>query len=199
MKKDKKHFRGALLEGLAEIAVTLIFFGIGALVIGLFGVKLDSPNIDGDFMILIGIVALCVIVAVVCVLLKWVKKLIDCAHRKGEKPMHHMKLHPAPFEMIGSGQKTIELRLYDEKRRAIKVGDQIVFTNTKSGEMLSATVLQLHLFDSFAELYQSLPLLKCGYTPDDVDKATPADMEVYYSIEEQKRYCVVGIELSVAE
>ena len=111
--------------------------------------------------------------------------------------MHHMKLHPAPFEMIASGQKTIELRLYDEKRRAIKVGDRIVFTNTASGGTLTATVLQLHLFDSFAQLYQSLPLLKCGYTPADVATASPADMDAYYSAEEQKQYGVVGIELLV--
>ena len=28
-----------------------------------------------------------------------------------------MNLQPAPMQMIRSGQKTIELRLYDEKRR----------------------------------------------------------------------------------
>ena len=111
--------------------------------------------------------------------------------------MHHMNLHPAPFEAIKSGQKTIELRLYDEKRRAIKVGDEIVFTNTASGETLSATVLKLHLFDSFAELYRVLPLLKCGYTAADIDTATPADMDAYYSAEEQTQYGVVGIELEL--
>ena len=30
-----------------------------------------------------------------------------------------MNLAPSPFEMIKSGEKTIELRLYDEKRRAV--------------------------------------------------------------------------------
>lgn len=32
---------------------------------------------------------------------------------------HIMKLKPSPFEMIRSGKKTIELRLYDEKRKSI--------------------------------------------------------------------------------
>lgn len=109
--------------------------------------------------------------------------------------IHNMKLHSAPFEMIKSGEKTIELRLFDEKRRQIKVGDKIAFTNNSSGEILHATVLKLHRFNSFDELYQSLPLLKCGYTTENVDKATPADMEEYYSAEEQKKYGVVGIEL----
>ena len=35
-----------------------------------------------------------------------------------------------PFEQIKSGVKTIELRLYDEKRQALSVvGDTIIFTN----------------------------------------------------------------------
>ena len=108
---------------------------------------------------------------------------------------HDMKLHSSPFEMIKSGQKTIELRLLDEKRKKIKVGDTIVFTNTATGETLSKTVVKLHCFDHFDELYQHLPLLQCGYTAKDIDTARPADMEQYYSIEEQEKYGVVGIEL----
>ena len=106
-----------------------------------------------------------------------------------------MKLNPSPFEMIRSGKKTIELRLFDEKRRQIKLGDRIVFTNTESGETLEKSVAKLHRFDSFEELYKSLPLLKCGYTENDVSGANPSDMEQYYSPEEKKKYGVVGIEL----
>lgn len=109
--------------------------------------------------------------------------------------MHHMKLHPSPFEMIRSGQKTIELRLFDEKRQQLRVGDTIVFTNNVSGETLTRTVLKLHRFESFAALYASLPLLRCGYTENDVQQAHYSDMEQYYSAEDQKRYGVVGIEL----
>lgn len=106
-----------------------------------------------------------------------------------------MKLHSNPFEMIKSGKKTFELRLYDEKRQKIKVGDEIIFTSTVNGEMLSRTVKGIHIFESFYELYKSLPLLKCGYTADNVDSASPLDMERYYSIDEQKNLGVVGIEL----
>ena len=106
-----------------------------------------------------------------------------------------MKLNPAPFEMIKSGQKTIELRLFDEKRQQIKSGDMIVFTNTTTGEVLNTTVVKLHLFNSFEELYKSLPLLECGYTTENICDAKSSDMEQYYSVEEQKKYGVVGIEL----
>lgn len=110
---------------------------------------------------------------------------------------HQMKLHPSPFEQIKRGMKTIELRLYDEKRQQIKVGDQIVFTNNITGETLATTVVKLHCFNSFEELYKTLPLLKCGYAPEDIDQAHPADMEQYYSAEEQSKYGVVGIELTI--
>ena len=109
--------------------------------------------------------------------------------------VHNMKLHHAPFDMIKRGEKTIELRLYDEKRRLIEVGDRIVFTDTATGETLVKTVAALHRFDSFEELYRALPLLECGYTPADVGQATPADMDRYYPAEEQEQYGVVGIAL----
>ena len=44
---------------------------------------------------------------------------------------HEMTLFPKPYASIASGQKTIELRLYDEKRQSIHIGDQIRFTNTE--------------------------------------------------------------------
>lgn len=110
--------------------------------------------------------------------------------------VHEMKLNPTPFSQIRSGAKTIELRLFDEKRQRIREGDVIIFTSTADGEKIRAAVRKLHRFDSFAELYQTLPLLQCGYTAEDVDAAQPSDMEAYYSAEEQQKYGVVGIELS---
>ena len=74
--------------------------------------------------------------------------------------------------------------------------DSIIFTETVTGEKLNVKVEKLHRFDSFGELYKSLPLLKCGYTEKTVTEAKPSDMEEYYSAEEQKRYGVVGIEIS---
>ncbi|MBR6645662.1 MAG: ASCH domain-containing protein [Clostridia bacterium] len=110
---------------------------------------------------------------------------------------HYMKLKPFPFEMIKSGNKTIELRLFDEKRQKISLGDSIEFTNTQTCEVITSEVIALHLFDSFRELYESLPLLKCGYTLDNIDTAHYSDMNEYYSKDEQEKYGVLGIELSL--
>lgn len=54
--------------------------------------------------------------------------------------MHQMKLQNDPFQMIKKGQKTIEMRLYDEKRKLVQVGDNISFTNIESGETLLTKV-----------------------------------------------------------
>lgn len=113
--------------------------------------------------------------------------------------MHRMKLQPEPFAMIRSGKKTIELRLYDEKRQQIEVGDTIEFTDIASGETLVATVKKLHRFCSFDELYRSLPLLQCGYTEETVASAKPSDMNKYYTVVEQEKNGVVGIELSLTD
>lgn len=111
---------------------------------------------------------------------------------------HFMNLNPEPFELICSGKKTIELRLFDEKRRAVHILDTIVFTNTEqSNRQIVATVINLYNFSSFSELYNQLPLLKCGYTEQDINTANPDDMNIYYSKELQKKYGVVGIEIAV--
>lgn len=110
--------------------------------------------------------------------------------------LHEMTLFPKPYASIASGQKTIELRLYDEKRQSIQIGDQIRFTNTEdASQKILCEVIQLYVFKDFIELYENLPLVKCGYTADDVDNAHPDDMLTYYSKEKQAQYGVVGIEL----
>jgi len=39
--------------------------------------------------------------------------------------IYEMRLHNEPFQKIKSGTKTVELRLYDEKRRQIKKTTQL--------------------------------------------------------------------------
>lgn len=44
---------------------------------------------------------------------------------------HNMQLQPISFEMIKNGTKTIELRLCDEKRRKIQIGDEADLEHVK--------------------------------------------------------------------
>ena len=77
MKKDKKPLRETLLEGILEIVLTLLCFGMGALIIRLFGVNLDSPNIDGDLIILLGVVVFLIVLGAMSALMQWFKKILS--------------------------------------------------------------------------------------------------------------------------
>ena len=106
--------------------------------------------------------------------------------------MHHeMSLRPGPFGKIATGAKRYELRLHDEKRRLISVGDTITFTCTDGRRRVHTRVISLHPFDSFAALYEALPMTECGYAPGAV--ADPHDMEAYYPPEKQAQYGVLAI------
>lgn len=111
---------------------------------------------------------------------------------------HQMNLRPQPFDMIASGAKTIELRLNDEKRKLIQIGDKILFTNTDNADQqILVSVTNLYPFPSFEELYKKLPLEKCGYLPHELATASPSDMESYFSAEKQRTCGVLGIEIAL--
>ena len=112
---------------------------------------------------------------------------------------HYMNLCSEPFNSIKNKEKIYELRLLDSKRQKLKVGDTITFTNLDNKEALSVKVVGLHKFSSFEELYNNLPLDKCGYNKSNISKANPKDMEKYYPKEKQSQYGVVGIEISLLE
>lgn len=106
---------------------------------------------------------------------------------------HQMRLNNKPFNSIKSGTKTIELRLYDEKRRLIKDNDEIEFINRDTDEKLYVKVIKLHIYDNFFELYKYFDKISLGYNKNEV--VNPSDMNLYYSKEEQDKYGVVGIEI----
>lgn len=111
---------------------------------------------------------------------------------------HYMRLEPEPFYQILTGRKSIELRLNDEKRQKIKVGDIIVFCNIQQPDQkLTSKVTNLYNFATFADLYLNLPLEQCGYLSKQISSAKYTDMYKYYSKEDEKRFGVVGIEISI--
>ena len=106
---------------------------------------------------------------------------------------HEMKLNNKPFECIKNGTKTIELRLNDEKRKMLTVGDYIEFTNRITNEKLLVEVIDLFKYNSFEELYKHFNKIEMGYSIN--EEANPKDMENYYSKEEQEKYGVLGIKI----
>ena len=109
--------------------------------------------------------------------------------------IHEMNLNHKPFESIKSGHKDIEMRLYDDRRKKIKEGDVIMFTNNETGEKMFVEVINLYIYNNFKELYSHFEKERLGYLPDQIAK--PEDMEQYYSPDLINKNQVVGIEIQV--
>ena len=84
MKKDRKKIKSALLEILAETILTVICFGIGVLILRLFGVNLDFSDTDPDLIVLLGIVVAAVTFGIAYGLTQWFKKIIRKKGKTGK-------------------------------------------------------------------------------------------------------------------
>ena len=68
-----------------------------------------------------------------------------------------MNLQPKYFDFIKDGTKRIELRLYDEKRQSIQLGDIIEFAKSDN-EKFKAEVVGLLRYKSFADLFEDFDI-----------------------------------------
>ena len=110
--------------------------------------------------------------------------------------VHELRLNKEPFESIKAKTKTIEMRLYDDKRKKIQVGDIIIFSlRSDESQTITTKVKSLTRFDSFEELYNAYDKVVLGYKPN--QEAKPEDMTAFYSKEEQASFGVVAIEIEV--
>jgi len=72
---------------------------------------------------------------------------------------HSMKLLIEPFERIKIGTKFYEIRLNDEKRKMLRVGDSIEFSKRPElFEKIICEVTSLQLFPNFVSLAMAIPL-----------------------------------------
>lgn len=106
--------------------------------------------------------------------------------------LHKMKLNKSPFEGIKNGTKTIEFRLFDEKRQQIKVGDKIEFSKLPDlQEKLLVDVVELYREDTFEKLFRNL------YSDEEeIIRKTKAIYEIY-SPEKEQQYGILGIKIKI--
>lgn len=107
--------------------------------------------------------------------------------------LHKMKLNESPFDKIKNGTKTVEFRLYDDKRKQIKVGDKIEFSKLPElQEKLIVEVLELYQDKTFENLFRKL------YKEDEEEiKRKTQSMYEIYSSEKEKQYGVLGIRIKI--
>lgn len=104
-----------------------------------------------------------------------------------------MKLVDFAFDLMKKEIKDIEVRLNDEKRKQINVGDTIIFKHIDTGEELKVKVIKLHKFDTFEELFNSFNHKRLGLKDSDDSSI----MNNFYTKEEQEKYQALGIEIKI--
>lgn len=99
---------------------------------------------------------------------------------------HEMKLLDHPFNEIKARRKKVEMRLFDEKRQKLRVGDRIRFTHEKSGETLTVTVVGLHRFGNFLSLANAFQPTELGFKGETAYKIAEIMTGIYSPEETEK-------------
>ncbi len=112
---------------------------------------------------------------------------------------HELKLQPRYYEYILVGTKDIEIRLYDEKRQKINIGDIIIFKKEPElNESFKVRVVGLLRYKNFEGLFEDFDIDRLA------DKSMSKselleELEKFYTKEKQKEYGVLGIRIEKQE
>jgi len=111
---------------------------------------------------------------------------------------HIMHLSAEPFTWIKEGKKVVEVRLYDEKRRKVELGDVIIFKKLNSKEEIKVRVKGLLRFQSFRDLFMFVPKEYLAHEALSLAEQIER-MREYYSEEEERKYGVLAIWFEVID
>lgn len=115
-----------------------------------------------------------------------------------ETRQHRMELLDQPFERIADRSKTVEMRLYDEKRQQIQVGDTILFSHRENQRTLSARVLGVCVYPDFDALTDDFSPIQLGF--GDRSREEIADfMKGLYGAEKCGRYRAAAIRIALLD
>lgn len=109
-----------------------------------------------------------------------------------------MGLYSDYFEPIKEGKKKIEVRLNDEKRRAIKVRDTIKFIKVpEQDEVLKVEVSKLQKYPTFQAMYDEILFVDLGCEGWTMEEMMEGTYEIY-SKEQERKWGTLAIEITVA-
>lgn len=104
---------------------------------------------------------------------------------------HKLHLIDKYFNLIKDGIKTVEIRLNDEKRQKMKVGDYIEFINNNTEEILLTIIKDKKVVDNVLDLYEIYDEKSLGISKKEIVKV----MKKIYSKEELKSNKICAIEI----
>lgn len=112
---------------------------------------------------------------------------------------HKMGLYEQPMGSIQSGRKTVEVRLNDDKRRKIQVGDTIQFTKVPSeDETLTVEVIGLREFPTFRDMYETIPAEDFDAVGDSISEMVESTYDIY-SPEREREWGTLAITIKLLE
>ena len=112
-----------------------------------------------------------------------------------ESIVHYMRLDRAFWSKVARGSKTVEMRLFDEKRRKIKAGDRIIFeSNDPAGDRIEAEVLGTYVYPSFKALTEDFEPKSLGFAGRSSEQVSDF-MNRFYPEESVRKYGTVAIKI----
>lgn len=106
-------------------------------------------------------------------------------------------LHPEIFDIVLDGVKDVEIRVNDEKRRQLKVGDTLIFVKRPGEqEKLKALVKKLVYYSSFEEVMDDYEMKRIYLEGTSAIEYLQL-MKQFYSDEEVSKNGVVAIEFEL--
>lgn len=106
-----------------------------------------------------------------------------------------MKLNPKYFEYMKNGTKEVEIRLNDDKRKNIKIGDEIIFQKEPElKEELCTKVEMLFIKQSFKDILMDLDVKQYADQKETRENFLN-DLYKFYTKEQEEKYGVIGIKV----
>ncbi len=110
--------------------------------------------------------------------------------------IHEMKLRDKPYDAIRGGKKTVEIRLFDEKRKSLKEGELILFKKLPYLHgMLYRKICAIKRFADVKDIYAEYGAEAVGCKLEDSADVFANAMSKYYGEDEITRYGWCAIEL----
>ncbi|WP_080146025.1 ASCH domain-containing protein [Marinilactibacillus piezotolerans] len=107
--------------------------------------------------------------------------------------IHQMGLYEEYLESIKQQTKWIEVRLNDEKRQKIKIGDFIEFTKVPQlDESIIVKVTDLKKYKSFKDMYLDSPFAAFGCEGWTLEELVKGTYEIY-SIDQEREFGALAI------
>lgn len=116
----------------------------------------------------------------------------------GGSVVHMMKLRPEYYNKIANGEKTVEVRLFDEKRKDFGRGECVAFENIENHDILVAEITELQTFKNFEDCITYTGTKKIGFNGSLIEDAVKTYREIY-TTEDEQNYGVVAISLKLIE